>query len=89
MTVEYIHLAETVNNRPIIIAGDLGEYRQVASESALSTNLYEFDPAHLIDLGRLKLSRHEISDPATLEPLYLRKSQAEIRFDQRNDNQAK
>ncbi len=89
MTVEYIHLAETVHNRPIIIAGDLGKHGQIASESASLTTIYEFDPAHMIDLGRQKLSRQEVSDLATLEPLYLRKSQAEIRFDQRNDNHPK
>lgn len=36
-----------------------------------------------IHLGRLKLDRGLIADPALLEPLYVQRSQAEIRYEQR------
>ncbi len=42
----------------------------------------DFDASDLIFLGITKLNRHEIPDLAKLEPLYLQKSQAEIKFEQ-------
>jgi len=44
----------------------------------------EYDAADLIELGAEKLEAGEIPALDSLEPLYLRKSQAEIRFEQRN-----
>ena len=43
----------------------------------------QFDAAQLLYVGDGKLARGETDDLAALEPLYLRKSQAEIRFEQR------
>ncbi|MEW6051244.1 MAG: tRNA (adenosine(37)-N6)-threonylcarbamoyltransferase complex dimerization subunit type 1 TsaB [Candidatus Zixiibacteriota bacterium] len=43
-----------------------------------------FDAAYLLQLGRLRLEQGRPDDLTTLEPLYLQKSQAEIRFEQRN-----
>lgn len=43
-----------------------------------------FDAADLIHLGRARLDDGQRDDLAALEPLYLQKSQAEIRFDQRH-----
>ncbi|PWB68515.1 tRNA (adenosine(37)-N6)-threonylcarbamoyltransferase complex dimerization subunit type 1 TsaB [candidate division GN15 bacterium] len=43
----------------------------------------EIDPADLIHLGRPRLIEGERADLASLEPLYIQKSQAEIRFEQR------
>jgi len=47
----------------------------------------EIDPADLINLGRPRLVAGEFADLATLEPLYIQKSQAEIRFEQRRQQQ--
>jgi len=47
----------------------------------------EIDPADLIYLGRPRLVAGESADLATLEPLYIQKSQAEIRFEQRRQQQ--
>lgn len=47
----------------------------------------EIDPADLINIGRARLMAGESADPATLEPLYIQKSQAEIRFEQRRQQQ--
>lgn len=41
----------------------------------------EFDAADLIYLGRTKLAQNQVADLAKLEPLYLLKSQAEIKFE--------
>lgn len=43
----------------------------------------ETDIADLAYLGRRKLAAGEVADPAELEPLYVQRSQAEIRFDER------
>lgn len=43
----------------------------------------EIDPADFIYLGRQRLESGHADDIAALEPLYLQKSQAEIRFEQR------
>jgi tRNA threonylcarbamoyladenosine biosynthesis protein TsaB len=47
----------------------------------------EIDPADLINLGRPRLVTGQFADLATLEPLYIQKSQAEIRFEQRHRQQ--
>ncbi|MEW5993351.1 MAG: tRNA (adenosine(37)-N6)-threonylcarbamoyltransferase complex dimerization subunit type 1 TsaB [Candidatus Zixiibacteriota bacterium] len=43
----------------------------------------DFEAADLIQLGIEKLQATETIEPAELEPLYIQKSQAEIRFEQR------
>jgi tRNA threonylcarbamoyladenosine biosynthesis protein TsaB len=43
----------------------------------------EFDAADLLEIGRARLESGQSDNLATLEPLYLQKSQAEIRFDER------
>ena len=49
----------------------------------------EYDAADLVYLGQEKLAAGRISDLAALEPLYLQKSQAEIRFEKlRKDKKA-
>jgi len=47
------------------------------------TDRLNYDAADLLHLGRAKLESGERVDIARLEPLYLQKSQAEIRFEQR------
>ncbi len=46
------------------------------------TDRLDWQAADLLYLGREKLLKNEVADPATLEPLYLQKSLAEIRFEQ-------
>ncbi len=56
------------------------------SEQELDSGRQEvrFDAADLLAVGRMKLESGEVGDLETLEPLYLQKSQAEIRFDARH-----
>ncbi len=49
----------------------------------------EFDASDLLYLGRMKLEQGEQAEIGSLEPLYLQKSQAEIRFEQRQRQQSK
>jgi len=46
----------------------------------------EYDGADLIHLGAIRLEAGEAADIGSLEPLYLQKSQAEIRFDRRQED---
>ncbi len=46
------------------------------------TDRLDYDAGDLLQLGRAKLEAGETADIATLEPLYLQKSQAEIRFEE-------
>jgi hypothetical protein len=43
----------------------------------------QYSARELVYLGREKLSSGQIGDLSSLEPLYVQKSQAEIRFEQR------
>lgn len=47
------------------------------------TDQVQYDAADLLRIGADKLNSGQAEDPAALEPLYLQKSQAEIRFEQR------
>lgn len=47
-------------------------------------SVISYDAADLLTLGLQKLNRGETADVATLEPLYVLKSQAEIKFDERH-----
>ncbi|MCB2229708.1 tRNA (adenosine(37)-N6)-threonylcarbamoyltransferase complex dimerization subunit type 1 TsaB [bacterium] len=52
-----------------------------------SLEIIEIGAADLIHVGRKKLERGDTVAPDQLEPLYLQKSQAEIRYDQRRRSQ--
>lgn len=45
----------------------------------------QYDASDLIELGKEKLYNNEFADLADLEPLYLKKSEAEINFERRNN----
>jgi len=76
-------LREFAGHTPVIGLGpsaarNLEEIQPLGGRTEL-----EIDPADLIWVGRVKFESGEIADLATLEPLYIQKSQAEIRFEQR------
>jgi tRNA threonylcarbamoyladenosine biosynthesis protein TsaB len=75
---EYIHEGEAIG-----VGLDLSI---VAPGANLVDGIGELDvdPTGLIEIGRRKLEAGEGADVATLEPLYLQKSQAEIKFEQRH-----
>ena len=49
----------------------------------LPIEIIEYDASELLYLGMEKLQKNDFSDIAELEPLYIKKSQAEINFDRR------
>ena len=51
-------------------------------ESVLTVGKIGFDAADLLQIGNEKLKKGEVSDLVDLEPLYIQKSQAEIKFEQ-------
>jgi len=75
---------------PAILSGQLvfglgfdpcSQFQTVAIDPA--SGPFEYDGSDLIYLGKEKLLSGEQSDLASLEPLYLQKAIAEVRFDQR------
>jgi len=50
----------------------------------LSPGEIEYDASHLLHLGLEKLQAGDLEDISDLEPAYLQKSQAELRFEQRH-----
>ena len=46
----------------------------------------EYDASHLLHLGLEKLERGDLDDISDLEPAYLQKSQAELRFEQHHSD---
>jgi len=55
----------------------------VEGASGLMAQALDYDAGHVLQVGLDKLNRGESSDLAALEPVYMQKAIAEIRFDQR------
>ncbi len=51
---------------------------------ATQTDIFEYSGTDLVHCGLAKLMSGETADLATLEPMYLQKAIAEVRFDQKN-----
>ncbi|MBU8933732.1 MAG: tRNA (adenosine(37)-N6)-threonylcarbamoyltransferase complex dimerization subunit type 1 TsaB [candidate division Zixibacteria bacterium] len=81
--VKYNQLFETVGNDAVAAMGFLLHERYPEVPVVDYTDQLDWQAADLLHLGREKLLKGEIADPAILEPLYLQKSQAEIRFEER------
>jgi tRNA threonylcarbamoyladenosine biosynthesis protein TsaB len=77
--VKQDEMTELTRQEPVVfLSADDG------AESEPAKHLLIFDAADVLAAGRVKLDSGDIDDLETLEPLYLQKSQAEIRFDQRH-----
>ncbi|MFZ5980312.1 MAG: tRNA (adenosine(37)-N6)-threonylcarbamoyltransferase complex dimerization subunit type 1 TsaB [Candidatus Zixiibacteriota bacterium] len=89
MTVSLADFHEKVGDSPVVgvnvdIAAIFPDARLLPGRGKI-----EYDAADLIFLGQEKLAKGAITDLAALEPLYLQKSQAEIRFEKlRKDQKA-
>jgi tRNA threonylcarbamoyladenosine biosynthesis protein TsaB len=83
-TVGVGDLPAAVGNQRIAAYGiDLGA--RFAGLKLLDTSdQIRYDGGDLVNLALLRFEAAEFDDIATLEPLYIKKSQAEIRFDERN-----
>jgi len=79
--VAYTDLIGHIGTGTVAAIGfDLGSRLPEMTNDDLSDRL-QYDAADLIHLGSEKLDAGQIEDIARMEPLYLQKSQAEIRFD--------
>lgn len=80
-------LHEFAGHTPVVGLGTNAARNLEAIQPAGGRAELEIDPADLIHVGRAKFEAGEIADAAILEPLYIQKSQAEIRFEQRRQQQ--
>ncbi len=78
-------------SQPVLFLGEgatvyRDNIREIFGQQALFAPLHAFHPraATVAFLGWQKLQRGETDDPITLEPVYLRRSEAEIKWDERN-----
>jgi tRNA threonylcarbamoyladenosine biosynthesis protein TsaB len=81
--VPLVGLRQFIGTMPVIGLGPTAARNLEGVLEANSLAELEIDPADLILVGRTKFEAGELADLATLEPLYIQKSQAEIRFEQR------
>lgn len=80
--VKYSQLFEVVHDDAVAATDFRFHERYPEIPTRDYTDQLDWQAADLLYLGRDKLAGNDVSDPATLEPLYLQKSQAEIRFEQ-------
>ncbi|HVP07205.1 MAG TPA: tRNA (adenosine(37)-N6)-threonylcarbamoyltransferase complex dimerization subunit type 1 TsaB [Candidatus Acidoferrum sp.] len=86
-TMRTIFLAAMQSSEPDGFAAGVGfDIRDALPSANAPDNRYQirFDATDVLAVGRAKLQSDHHADLALLEPLYLQKSQAEIRFDQRH-----
>ena len=81
--IKYCDLFNEIGNMAIAAVGfDLMEKFPDMENHDVSYYL-KYEASDLVYLGLEKLNNGDVANVATLEPMYLQKSQAEIRFDQR------
>ncbi len=80
-------LADQVQANAFAFVGLGEEMRSYGAGANLSHRIL-FDASHILQIGKTKLQNGQSGDVVTLEPLYIQKSQAEIRFEQRQSNQS-
>jgi len=85
--ISYNNLLQTIGRNSVAGLGiDLSKHFPKLNNVNLSQRL-EYDASALLHLGAQKLALGLSNDIVQLEPLYLQKSQAEIRFEQRQREQ--
>ena len=83
----YAELSGLMPNESLVAVG--AEISALAKPHGVNGSLpmIELSAADLVNLGRLKLAEGTLANIETLEPMYLQKSQAELRFEQRQRGQ--
>ncbi|MEA1981586.1 MAG: tRNA (adenosine(37)-N6)-threonylcarbamoyltransferase complex dimerization subunit type 1 TsaB [candidate division Zixibacteria bacterium] len=82
-TVKINELLNVIKSSPAVAIGLNLENKQIP-EISKKFRIIEYDSSDILYLGFEKLSSGYNEDIELLEPLYLKKSQAEINFDKRN-----
>ncbi|HOP07540.1 MAG TPA: tRNA (adenosine(37)-N6)-threonylcarbamoyltransferase complex dimerization subunit type 1 TsaB [candidate division Zixibacteria bacterium] len=83
-TIAVEKIPALIRNEPTAVVG-LDPSRVAAYENS-PLQVVAFDAADLLHIGVARLLKSGGDDLETLEPLYIQKSQAEIRFDRRQHN---
>lgn len=81
--VEVSDLQKHVNGSLMAVVGGNLQFKLGGESRLLDSSRTNYDATELIYLGIEKLNRSEYADITGLEPLYVQKSQAEIRFEER------
>ncbi|MEA2030748.1 MAG: tRNA (adenosine(37)-N6)-threonylcarbamoyltransferase complex dimerization subunit type 1 TsaB [candidate division Zixibacteria bacterium] len=84
--VQYAQLFEIIGNDAVAALGFSLHERFPETTARDYTEKLDYQASDLIHLGEEKLFQGKAADVAVLEPMYLQKSQAEIRFEQRQKN---
>ncbi|HWR83022.1 MAG TPA: tRNA (adenosine(37)-N6)-threonylcarbamoyltransferase complex dimerization subunit type 1 TsaB [Candidatus Deferrimicrobium sp.] len=86
--VHYDHLAGSADTASLICLGSETDAHidQLALRN-FEPSYLDYDASDVLHLGRLKLQTGRPDDLALLEPLYLQKSQAELRYERRHRQQ--
>jgi len=75
-------LKNLLSGMEVVSCGFDKEKISIEVEKVLTAGRISFEAADLLQIGIEKLKRGEVSDLVDLEPLYIQKSQAEIKFEQ-------
>jgi tRNA threonylcarbamoyladenosine biosynthesis protein TsaB len=79
-------LEQFVAGRAVTTIGfDLPDQMKPSSAASAPRSL-EFDAGELLEIGLIRLEAGDLDDLSSLEPLYIQKSQAEIRYEQRRED---
>lgn len=75
-----------VKDRPVTSVGIKLPPEILSSESTVPPGI-EYDAADLLQVGTARLEAGDLDDISQLQPLYVQKSQAELRYEQRRKDQ--
>lgn len=82
--VLYADLAEELRGEPAVVIGPDTEQLVAARGLIAAVEVLTYDAGDIIEIARQQAESGKLADPAGLEPMYLQKSQAEIKFDKRH-----
>jgi tRNA threonylcarbamoyl adenosine modification protein YeaZ len=82
--ITYADLNEELRGEPAVVIGSNTAALLAAHGLTEAVEMLAFDAATIVEIARRRLTENRLDDPAGLEPLYLQKSQAEIRFEERH-----
>ena len=82
--VSFEALAGFVQSMPVAAVGFDPQSATALAFHKAGMRVIDFDASDLVTIGRQKLQAGRVDDLATLEPMYLQKSQAELLFDARH-----
>lgn len=86
-TITEAQLTDKLNGQQVRLVGMNAAHLGPAADVAAEIEILEYDAADLIAIGHDRLTRSGGDNLETLEPCYLKKSQAEIKFDERQRDQ--